>query len=253
MPEFRRCCSTSFSRKAQAQCRRAGRNRDRRASRSRAHFSRLTPRRWSRPATSKTTWTTSAVRLDHRSRHRKSGHQARPAGAKWRRCARPGRILSTNTSGIPLAQISEGFASEFRAAFSGHALLQSAALSAPGRNDSGRGHAARGPRLRRAISATAAWARASCPARTRRTSSPTASAASSAPPFTRSRSRTTTPSKKSTRSPAPLIGLPQERQLPAAGHRRPRRLGARHAQPATTRCPTIRGATASCCRRFWRR
>ena len=36
-----------------------------------------------------------------------------------RLCARPGSIVSTNTSGIPLAQISEGFDSEFRQHFLG--------------------------------------------------------------------------------------------------------------------------------------
>ena len=43
---------------------------------------------------------------------------------------KPDAVLSTNTSGIPLAKISEGFSPSFPRALPGHALLQSAALSA---------------------------------------------------------------------------------------------------------------------------
>ena len=50
-------------------------------------------------------------------------------------------IVSTNTSGIPLAAISEGFRRKFSRALSGHAFLQSAALSALDGTDSrGRRH-----------------------------------------------------------------------------------------------------------------
>ena len=93
----------------------------------------------------------------------------------------PGAIVSTNTSGIPLAQIAEGYPGRISRALSRHALLQSAALSASGRNHPRAGHAP-GHRLASSpISATAISAKASFPARTRRTSSPTASALSSAP------------------------------------------------------------------------
>ncbi len=49
----------------------------------------------------------------------------------------PGTIVSTNTSGIPLAQIAEGYPEEFRRALPWHAFLQSAALSASGRDHPG--------------------------------------------------------------------------------------------------------------------
>ena len=92
--------------------------------------------------------------------------------------------------------------------FSGHAFFQSAALPAPAGSDPGAGYRSRRLSNSSRISPTGAWARAWCRARTRRTSSPTASAAFSAARFKRSRSRTITRSKKWTRSPAPLIGLP---------------------------------------------
>ncbi len=44
-------------------------------------------------------------------------------------------VLSTNTSGIPLAQICEGFSSDFRQTLRRNPLLQSTALSAPRRGD----------------------------------------------------------------------------------------------------------------------
>ena len=97
--------------------------------------------------------------------------------------------------------ISEGFPPRLPRAFPGHALLQSAALPASGRDDPRRRHAARRFWSSSPISATATWARAWSRARTRRTSSPTASAASSAPPSISSPSKATTPSKKWTRSP----------------------------------------------------
>ena len=79
----------------------------------------------------------------------------------------PGTILSTNTSGIPLADIAEGFRRRVPRAFSGHALLQSAALPAPGGNDSRTGNRARGAGLGVATSAIGTWAKAWSRARTR--------------------------------------------------------------------------------------
>ena len=114
---------------------------------------------------------------------------------------KPEAILSTNTSGIPLAKISEGFSPEFRRHFLGtHFFNPPRYLHLveviPG--------AETDPEVLAFVSdfATAGWAKASCPARTRRTSSPIASAVSSAAPCRRSRSKTTTPSKRWTRSPA---------------------------------------------------
>ena len=59
------------------------------------------------------------MRLDHRGRRRESGDQAHPLAPRGGSCARPGSIVSTNTSGIPLAQLSEGFDHEFRQHFLG--------------------------------------------------------------------------------------------------------------------------------------
>ena len=94
----------------------------------------------------------------------------------------PGTIVSTNTSGIPLAQIAEGYPDEFREHFLGThffnpprylhlAEMIPGPATQPG--DSDRSSAS---------SATCIWAKAWCPARTRRTSSPIASARSSARP-----------------------------------------------------------------------
>ena len=56
--------------------------------------------------------------------------------------------------------------------------------------------------------------------------------------------------RRSGRAHRPADRAAQERQLPPAGYRRPRRLGASSRAICTTRCRTIPGATASCCRRF---
>ena len=48
-----------------------------------------------------------------------AGHQALLVAAAWTRCAASDAILSTNTSGIPLAKISEGFSEAFRQQFLG--------------------------------------------------------------------------------------------------------------------------------------
>ena len=52
----------------------------------------------------------------------------------------PGSLVSTNTSGIPLAQIAEGYPEEFRERFLGTHFFNPPPLSAPGRSDSRPGH-----------------------------------------------------------------------------------------------------------------
>ena len=97
---------------------------------------------------------------------------------------RPGTILSTNTSGIPLASIAEGFDEELGRHFLGtHFFNPPRYLHLVEVIPLGR-HRRRSGRLGIRISATCTWARAWCPAKTPPTSSPTASAASSARPFT---------------------------------------------------------------------
>ncbi len=94
----------------------------------------------------------------------------------------PTAILSTNTSGIPLAHIVGRFFARVPPAVPRHPLLQSAALSAPDGADPGRRYRPAHSRLRWKNSPTGASAKASSAPRTRPTSSPTASAASSAAP-----------------------------------------------------------------------
>ena len=121
------------------------------------------------------------LRLDHRSRRRKSRNQAR---ACWRRVAgvrQPGAILSTNTSGIPLAQISEGFAAEFRAHFLGTHFFNPPRYLHLVEVIPGAGHRPEVLAVRRRFLRSPPRQRRGAAARTRRTSSPTASAASSAP------------------------------------------------------------------------
>ncbi len=126
----------------------------------------------------------------------------RGCGAKWQSLRTPGAILSTNTSGIPLAAISEGFRPRVPAAFPGHSFLQSAALPAPGGNDSRRRDRARRCWSSCATSATAGSARAWCRARIRPTSSPTASACFFGAHGAQGHAwRATTPSRKWMRSP----------------------------------------------------
>ncbi len=70
------------------------------------------------------------------------------SGARWKRCASRDSIVSTNTSGIPLRHISEGFSPELPQAFSRHAFFQSAALSASARSDPRPGNRSRDSRIR---------------------------------------------------------------------------------------------------------
>ena len=122
------------------------------------------------------------LRLDHRSRHRKPLHQTR-ALRQSDRASRPRRHRLHQHQRHSARADRRRLPGRISRALSRHAFLQSAALSASGRNDS-RACYPPGDRLASSpISATAIWAKASSPAKTRRTSSPTASALSSVPPF----------------------------------------------------------------------
>jgi 3-hydroxyacyl-CoA dehydrogenase len=59
---------------------------------------------------------------------------------------RPGSIVSSNTSGIPIAAIAEGPQRRLPSSLARHALLQPAALSTPARSDSNAGDRAHGAR-----------------------------------------------------------------------------------------------------------
>ena len=93
----------------------------------------------------------------------------------------PGAIVSTNTSGIPLAQIAEGYPTEFREHFLGAHFFNPPRYLHLVEMIPGADTRPEIVRVRLPISATAISARASCRAKTRRTSSPTGSARSSAP------------------------------------------------------------------------
>ena len=83
------------------------------------------------------------VRLDHRGRRRAARRQARAARASRRAHDARARIVSSNTSGIPIAALAEGRSRRLPAALARHALLQSAALSAPARGHPDAGHRSR--------------------------------------------------------------------------------------------------------------
>ena len=82
-------------------------------------------------------------RLDHRGGRRAPRHQAAVARQGRRRLVAPGSIVSSNTSGIPIGVLAEGRSDDFRRHWLGHALLQSAALSAPARGDPDAGNRSR--------------------------------------------------------------------------------------------------------------
>ena len=174
------------------------------------------------------------------------GHSAiatgssRPSPRIWRSSARcwrrwpplrtPGTIVSTNTSGIPLAAISEGFDSEFRQHFLGtHFFNPPRYLHLveviPGRRDPARS----------ALDSCVDF----CDRRLGKGVVP----CKDTPNFIANRIGSffgATIQKITVEDgytieevdalTGPLIGLPEERQLPAAGYRRPRRLGACRAQ-----------------------
>ncbi len=140
---------------------------------------------------------------------------------------KPGAILSTNTSGIPLAKISEGFSPELPPPLPRHALLQSAALSASDGADSRAGN--RSARFSRTSnsSPTAASAKAWCAPRTRPTSSPTASAVFWAAPSAKAMVEEDFSIEEVDALTGPLIGVPEQRQLPPARSGGPGCLGLR--------------------------
>ena len=96
-------------------------------------------------------------------------------------------ILASNTSGLSINALAERLPEELRPSLLRRALLQPAALHAPGRADPGARHRPGGARRARRPSSPPRSARAWCAPRTRRTSSATASACS------RSWRRCTTP------------------------------------------------------------
>ena len=56
---------------------------------------------------------------------------------------KPGTIVTTNTSGLPVAKIAEGFSDDFRRSLVRHAFFQSATLHAAAGNDSHAGSRSR--------------------------------------------------------------------------------------------------------------
>ena len=92
---------------------------------------------------------------------------------------KPDAILTTNTSGLPVASIAAKLPGAAPPALVRHALLQSAALHAAGRDHPHARNGSRGDRRHLPTSPTCAWARKSSSRATRPTSSPTASASSS--------------------------------------------------------------------------
>ena len=90
----------------------------------------------------------------------------------------PHAIVSSNTSGIPIARTRRGSLRGIPPPFSRHAFFQPAALPAPARSDPDCRHRPGRRRSAHVDSPIAGLARASSSRKTRRTSSPTASASS---------------------------------------------------------------------------
>ena len=78
------------------------------------------------------------LRSDHRSSRRESSRSNAASTRKSSSIAGPGSIIASNTSGIPLQPTRRRTLGRFSRALSRHALLQSAALHAPGRDHSHR-------------------------------------------------------------------------------------------------------------------
>ena len=111
------------------------------------------------------------------SRRSSSGRrQARALRLARRACGKPGSVVSSNTSTIPLAELRRGAARRFAPRLPGDPLLQPAALPAAARGRGRRGDAAGGRSRRRRGFADRGSERASSPATTRPASSPTGSA-----------------------------------------------------------------------------
>ena len=98
-------------------------------------FSRRTSRSGHRRQLRRRPAETERLRLDHRSDHRESRDQARALRADRAALCIPIAIVSSNTSGIPIAAARRRAGRELPPAFSRHALLQSTALPASSRTD----------------------------------------------------------------------------------------------------------------------
>ena len=122
---------------------------------------------------------------------------------------RPGSIVASNTSGIPIRHARRRSLGRFQSTLSRRPLFQSAALPASRRTDSHRMDQAGSLVLPVSAFSISDWAKASCRRRTVRTSSPIASARSARWSRSRRCSRTVTRSKKSTRSPDQAVGRPK--------------------------------------------
>ena len=141
------------------------------------------------------------VRLDHGSGGRAARHQAAAARESRRASGGPGSIVSSNTSGIPIAAMAEGRSDDFRKHWLGTHFfnppryLRLLEIIPTAETDPGR-RRRHGP-----ASAITCSARASSSPRTRRTSSPITSACTAWRGRSRCWPAASTRSKRSMRSP----------------------------------------------------
>ena len=166
MPACRCCCSTSCRTAPTTAARSPRRRSTRMAKAEPAPFmSSAAADAWSRPAISRTT-SARSPRSTGSSRRWSSASTIKQRALRQARgaCARPGSMVSSNTSTLPLAKLTEGLPETLRARLPDHPLLQPAALHAPARGGArARGPTRRGGRadrgVRRPRGSARAWSR----------------------------------------------------------------------------------------------
>ncbi len=150
--------------------------------------------------------------------------------ARIEACAKPDAVISTNTSGIPISRDRGGSNACLRTPLPGHALLQSAALSAPAGADSDGADRRRRGAAHGRLPGERAGQRRRASARTRRTSSPTACwRLCRRPAGLRRRQRLHC--RGSRRVDGPAAGAAAHGDLPAERRRGHGHHGARHRKP----------------------
>ena len=163
-----------------------------------------------------------------------------------RRARAPGPIVSSNTSGIPIAALAEGRSDDFRRHWLGTHFFNPPRYLRLARSDPDAGHRSRPWSSASRGSPIFVSAKASSSRRTRRISSPITSGCSASIQMLRALEIGRLHDRRDRRDHrARSLGRPEERDVSHAGHRRPRRPRPRRAQSAE-RLPTMRGRVSRC-------